>query len=254
VPDTIDFTVIIPTKDRPALLKRALASVLVQDYACYAVIVVDDGDGQGRMVAGQTGDARVSAVVSGNGQVASRNLGVTLATGRWITFLDDDDWWQGTDHLGALAHALRYDQAGQPVLAFGSGVMVLEETRTTLDYQAIADWQSIRLDNTILVSSMAYPHALHGRLGGFDAGLPYYWDWDWYLRLAAAKVPFIAANTTAAHITCHPGSVSSAERADERRINLEAMRKKHGLGELALKNHLSLAIERQGDHRAQDDS
>jgi len=247
VQQATDFTVIIPTKARPALLERALRTVLAQTYPSFKVIVVDDGDGEGLEVAARLGDRRIAATSSDRaGQVAARKLGVTLAIGRWITFLDDDDWWEGQGHLRALADVLERTPGGQPVLAYGSGVMVEEGTGARLPFEARADWQSIRHDNTILVSSMAYPLPLHAQLGTFDAALPYYWDWDWYLRLAAAKVPFEVAGSAAARITCHPGNVSSDARAAERQANLETMRLKHGLGELKLKNHLSIAIERQG--------
>jgi len=245
MPRDTDFTVIIPTKGRPHLLARALASVLTQTLASFAVIVVDDGDGDGRVVAERLGDPRITALLSnGAGQVASRNLGLARATGRWITFLDDDDWWDGTGHLAALARVLADGATDLPRLAYGSATMVLEDRRSTLDYQAFADWQTIRRDNTILVSSLAYPRALHGRLGLFDADLPYYWDWDWYLRLATASVPFVAAPTNAARISCRPGSVSSAEHEAARRADLGKLREKHHLGELELKNHLSIALER----------
>ena len=54
-------------------------------------------------------------------------------------------------------------------MAYGSGVMVEEGTGARLPFEARADWRSIRHDNTILVSSMAYPLPLHAQLGTFDA-------------------------------------------------------------------------------------
>lgn len=243
MPETPDFSIVIPTKARPELLARAIGSVLAQTGAGFELIAIDDGAGEGLAVAASFRDARITAVSSGSaGQVGSRNLGVSRAIGRWITFLDDDDWWEGTGHLAALAAALGEGEA----LAFGSGEMVMAGGGPAIAFSAAADWRSIRRDNTILVSSMAYPASLHARLGAFDAGLPFYWDWDWYLRLAEARVPFVSATTRAARITAHPGSVSSAAFEAARRANLDALEHKHGLGPIALKNHLVIAQEQQG--------
>ena len=84
-------TIVIPTKDRPHLLPRALASALAQTVAEIEVIVVDDGSAEPVRLAGD--DPRVLLIRNQHavGVSASRNLGLERARGRWITFLDDDD-------------------------------------------------------------------------------------------------------------------------------------------------------------------
>jgi glycosyltransferase involved in cell wall biosynthesis len=246
------FSVVIPTRDRVPLLRRAIASVRRQSLKPIELVVVDDGDGEGAAAAsGQSGFGPVSVLRTGGaGQVRARNLGIAAARGRRIAFLDDDDWWEDEHHLAALDHALR-----GPGLAYASGHVVREDAEPPerLPYAAHADHRSIRRDNMLLVSGIAYDRSLHDRLGGFDEALPYYWDWDWYLRLFHAGVAFVEAATCGVCISVRGGTVSSAENERQRRLNLDRLADKHGLGAIALKNHESIAVEQAGDGSAPRD-
>lgn len=91
-------SVIIPTRDRPQLLPRALGSVLAQSFRELEVIVVDNNRDTGRvmanpMVAELLRDPRVRVVDGADSRSAamSRNRGLDAARGAWIAFLDDDD-------------------------------------------------------------------------------------------------------------------------------------------------------------------
>ena len=93
-------SVIIPTYNRAACLKLALASVLNQTYQNFEIIVVDDAstDGTADVVRGFA-DARITYVRHdvNRGKVgagaAARNSGIARAQGTYIAFLDDDDEW-----------------------------------------------------------------------------------------------------------------------------------------------------------------
>jgi glycosyltransferase involved in cell wall biosynthesis len=82
------FSVVVPTKDRPALLSRSVASVLAQAQSDVEIIVVNDGEGQ----VGVFDDGRIKLVNSHRrGVAAARNAGIANATGEFVAFLDDDD-------------------------------------------------------------------------------------------------------------------------------------------------------------------
>ncbi len=84
------FSVVIPTYDRPGLLREAVASVLDQTIGDLECIVVDDA---GPRPAEGFSDPRVRIIrrdVNG-GEPAARNAGLDAAAGRYVTFLDDDD-------------------------------------------------------------------------------------------------------------------------------------------------------------------
>jgi glycosyltransferase involved in cell wall biosynthesis len=89
-PMTPLFSVIVPTYDRPTYLREAVESVLSQSISDLEVIVIDDGS---PTPLGDLADERVRVIhhVSNHGPAAARNSGLEAATGRYITFLDDDD-------------------------------------------------------------------------------------------------------------------------------------------------------------------
>jgi len=86
-------TVVIPTRNRHALLSRSVESVLAQSRADFELIVVDDGSDQPVRANDLGVDGRVVVMRHDRpqGVCASRNAGLDRARGRWITFLDDDD-------------------------------------------------------------------------------------------------------------------------------------------------------------------
>lgn len=240
----VEFSVIIPTKGRPALLRRALASVMRQTGVRFEVIVAEDGQGEGASAARDLlGEGAVVVRTGGLGQVQARNKAVTKACGRWVAFLDDDDWWASDDHLAQCASVL---VAGAG-LAFASGRIVREgdAIRDEIAFEASIDTVSIRLDNTLLVSGIAYERALHAALGPFDDNLPVYWDWDWYLRLASARIGFAATGGNGVRISTRADTVSASSNAAVRGAELAMLCDKHGLSGVVLKNHELIALQQQ---------
>lgn len=89
-------SVVIPTRNRPKIVSRAVKSALAQTLATIEVIVVVDGhDGETANVLSQITDSRLKVIeLSINvGPSGARNAGVNAAKGTWIAFLDDDDEW-----------------------------------------------------------------------------------------------------------------------------------------------------------------
>lgn len=89
-------SVIIPTRNRPVLVRRAVQSALTQTFKDIEVIVVIDGLDEATGVdLSQINDPRLTVIELPNnlGGCGSRNAGVTEAKGEWIAFLDDDDEW-----------------------------------------------------------------------------------------------------------------------------------------------------------------
>ena len=87
-------SVIIPTYNRAALLREAVASVLAQSYAALELIVVDDGstDETAAALRSLRGLRLVRQDHTGMpGQ--ARNAGARVARGAYLAFLDSDDLW-----------------------------------------------------------------------------------------------------------------------------------------------------------------
>jgi len=87
---------VIPTRNRPGLVCRAVQSVLTQTYTDLEAIVVIDGPDPATLEAlSGINDPRlrVIALDKNVGGSEARNIGVESASGEWIAFLDDDDEW-----------------------------------------------------------------------------------------------------------------------------------------------------------------
>src|SRR6266545_511842 len=91
------FSVVIPTYNRAEKLRRALESLLHQSYGDFEVLVCDDGstDGTREVVSAYAGELQISYLWEENwgGPARPRNRGIAAAQGKWVCFLDADDWW-----------------------------------------------------------------------------------------------------------------------------------------------------------------
>lgn len=116
-------SIIVPTRDRPTLLPRAVGSLLAQTEADTEVIVVDNSSPGGAATSclGLPGlrDPRVRVVRAplARNAGAARNAGLAVATGEWTTFLDDDDSYrpEKIGHQLALAR-----ESGSPLVLCGA--------------------------------------------------------------------------------------------------------------------------------------
>lgn len=88
-------SVIIPVYKTEEYLERCLNSVLMQSYKNLEVILVDDGspDRSGELCELYTQqDSRINVIHKKNGGLSSaRNVGLDVAKGRYLTFIDSDD-------------------------------------------------------------------------------------------------------------------------------------------------------------------
>ncbi|WP_306214677.1 glycosyltransferase family 2 protein [Actinoplanes sp. RD1] len=95
--DTLpEVSVVIPTRNRPELLTRAVRSVLAQTIKALEIVVVVDGPDESTAKAlAEIGDPRVRAVSlpEKGGAPNARNQGIAAARAPWTAMLDDDDEW-----------------------------------------------------------------------------------------------------------------------------------------------------------------
>ena len=86
---------IIPTYNRGYVVRRAIDSILMQNFPDFEIIAVDDGSTDNtRIVIESVKDNRIKYIYKPNGGVSSaRNAGMVQATGKYIAFLDSDDTW-----------------------------------------------------------------------------------------------------------------------------------------------------------------
>jgi pterin-4a-carbinolamine dehydratase len=232
-------SVIVPTRGRPAKLQRALASLVAQDLPDWDAIVVDDGEGEGLEAAAALGDPRIVAVANaGQGVADARLTAIERARGELLCWLDDDDWWDDPGHLSLL----RREAADRPALFFRGGWIVHEhETgergREVFDHDASPE--SLRRNNTVLTSSIAYPAALHERLGPLDRELGGYCDWDWLVRVCDAGISPRKLPGLGVCYAVHDDNLSTAVTAPARLQGFHRFAAKHSL-DVVIANHVTI--------------
>lgn len=90
------ISVIVPIYNAEKYLRYCLDTILAQTFSDFELLLIDDGskDNSGKICdeyAGQ--DTRVKVFHKENGGVSSaRNFGIHNATGKWLVFVDADDW------------------------------------------------------------------------------------------------------------------------------------------------------------------
>ena len=89
-------SIIIPVYNVEKYLKRCLDSVIQQKFNNFEVLLIDDGSTDRSLSICQeyaNKDSRIKVFHKENGGVSTaRNLGLEKAQGKWITFIDSDDW------------------------------------------------------------------------------------------------------------------------------------------------------------------
>lgn len=109
------MSIVVPTFNRVHDLERALNSILVQTYSHWEVLVVDNysSDNTDNLIK-NFNDSRIKLLkIHNNGVVAaSRNLGLKYAVGKYIAFLDSDDWWKPQK----LEESIKYLMVGADVV------------------------------------------------------------------------------------------------------------------------------------------
>lgn len=191
-------TVYITTYNRLELLKRAVESVLNQSYQNIEIIVADDGstDGthaylnemqeQGLLL------STINETGKSKGACYGRNKALSLATGYFITGLDDDDYFENWRIETFINYWERASVENESMLAgLFDSMIEITPTRTLITHQKqLVTPQELRTAN--LIGNQVFTKASYFRkLNGFDETMPALQDWEMWIRLAKAYGSFI---------------------------------------------------------------
>ncbi len=88
------ISVIVPVYNGEKYLKEAIDSILSQSYRPFEIILIDDGSNDKTAEIAAIYKKTLTYLYQKNkGIAASRNLGISMAKGNFISFLDADDLW-----------------------------------------------------------------------------------------------------------------------------------------------------------------
>ncbi len=195
-------SVIIRTKDRPEGLRKALNSVVAQDYPEIEVVIVNDGeqdiDPGCRGMQSNLTALRIVRPQQGGGRIRAANTGLEAATGAYIQFLDDDDWLY-SDHLHKLVSALESDPAAGLVYTGVECRQRDENGELSLVHLFNQPFERtfLLLRNFIPIHAAMFRRIFVDEGMRLDESLTLYEDWDFWVQIAARTqfryVPGISA-------------------------------------------------------------
>lgn len=191
-------SVVIPTCNRPYLIKRTLDSVLKQSFQDFEIIVVDDGIKESAEEAVKSyNDARIKYIKHevNKGGGAARNTGIKNAIGEYIAFLDDDDEW-ALEKLEKQVKA--FETCENKVAVVFCGVRILYDEGKIEKIVLPNESGIVNPFNRILHKCYIWTSAMMAKRScleeeKFDVAFTKNQEWDLQLRLAK-KYNFYAIN------------------------------------------------------------
>ncbi len=190
---------IIVSFNRSCFLDEAIQSVLSQSYFqkhpnTWELLIIDDGstDDTSSLVADYVKRcSRIKYVYSEHqGVSAARNLGLRLASGKFIAFLDSDDLWLKDKIQVQLGYLKAFPEARfclTEEIWLRNGLRVNQAKK----HEKYSGWVLNKVLPRCLLSLSAalFRRELFEELGGFDESLPVCEDYDLGIRIAL-KYPY----------------------------------------------------------------
>lgn len=185
-----EVTIIIPVYNCEDYVETSVDSALLQTGVRVEVIVVDDGSTDGSLTVLRKFGNRVTIIEQKNqGACVARNVGARSARGRFIKFLDADDYLLPGALQAQYAHAMSlpphqfsYGRSFRHIEADGR-IVPHSPRDARIDNN---DRLDVLLMDPPLISAMMYPAYILDALSGFDDSLIKRQDYDLFARALIA--------------------------------------------------------------------
>lgn len=192
-----DTTIVIPTKNRISMLKRAIASLAIQHELPKQVIIIDDCSAVKVSVQDFSEYSNLNLQVINNiksfGGSYSRNIGIKMANTKYITFLDDDDLFM-PDYLKEIKIQVE-NNTEDKIGFYSSKKFVLSSSLDKVFKENVSTniitTKDLLVNNAVgTTSCVTIPKKSLEDINYFDEGLPAFQDYDCWLRLSFNGVKF----------------------------------------------------------------
>ncbi len=106
------FSVIVPVYNVAPYVEKCIDTLLEEEFEDYEIIIVDDGSTDGSsLICDRYAQDNIKVIHKENGGLASaRNAGLDIADGKYILWIDSDDW----SEKGFLSELYRMTEDGEP--------------------------------------------------------------------------------------------------------------------------------------------
>lgn len=200
-------SIVIPCFNAEPFVREAIDSALRQTYDNREVIVIDDGSTDGSLGVIQSFGDRVAWHTGANrGACAARNLGLHIASGEFIKFLDADDVLvsNAVDTQVDQSKALK---SARHVVYGATGSMDQDGNDRRVEkrngYDQKHDLIAYLIENYIQTSASLYRRQVLLELGGFNERLPRGQEYELHVRYALAGAVFHYRPTVVAYLRDH---------------------------------------------------
>ena len=170
-------SVIVPTYNRPETLIRAVDSIKNQTYQDLEIIIVDDASSLSIPIIQGTTYVRLDK--NSGFHARPRNVGIKLARGKYIAYLDDDDEYL-PKHIELLVNAI---ESGDYDFSYGRRQYCNEQG--SIHQSALFTWQPDRACDPFWLGTCDILHTkkIIEKVGGWDESIRRYGDFDLGCRL-----------------------------------------------------------------------
>jgi len=230
-------SVVIPNYNYQRYLGKAIDSALGQGYPRLEVVVVDDGSTDGSRAVISAYDDRVRPCFQENcGLPAARNRGIERAEGKFLLFLDADDWLLPGGVAALVEGFARFPEAG---LVFGDVEFTGDDDHVFARSEYAGErvpFDLLLRENPILVGGTLVRRSALAAVGLFNPAFRQCEDYDLWLRLALG------------HPICHVARTVARIRSHSEQLSGNVVRQLQW--ELRIKQALAASVRRPGMRRA----
>jgi len=212
------ISIIMPCFNAERFLPDAVRSVMEQRWPSLELIIIDDGSTDGSLAVAEALSKRYDDIhlltQTNRGPYPARNKGLAHARGRFVAFLDADDYWH-PDFLRLLHQKLESDALD---IAYCGWQNVVENGENGPEYVPPAYEQE---ENRILRFLKGCPWPIHAALvrkekideiGGFSTRYFSAMDYDFWLKLATVTQKIGLVPRVLAYYRWHDaGQISSVK-------------------------------------------
>lgn len=203
------ISVVIPAYNASATLSETLDSVAAQTLPPDEVIVVDDGSTDS--TASIADEHRLQPRLINkphSGAAASMNLGVRIAAGECLAFLDADDLWSADKSRLQADYLAEHGEIDAVLGHFASFVCPSAPASAARRFVVPPDPQPGWLSGTLLIRA-----DVMRRVGPIAEDLSIGYAIDWFDRARAASVRFHMLKSVVLRRRLHPGSLATRSLA-----------------------------------------
>jgi glycosyltransferase involved in cell wall biosynthesis len=201
-------------------LPRALASIAAQTHRPVEIVLVD---ARPSGLAMESFDAIPVRVVGGTSlpRAQAANAGLVAARGKWMLLLDEDDTI-APDHVASLIATA--EKAHLPV-AYSQTMMVDAAGKPRRIFGGPFRRDLLRVSNYLAINAVLFAWTLVDGGARFDASLPVFEDWDFWMQLAN-RADFAFSGKATALYNAEEGTSGAGAGANLNRETLLSLRAK----------------------------